>query len=347
MSWAALRWVLLMFLIAPGMEAPLVAHLNQPVKPIKTWVGNSSWYGPGFDGRKTANGERFDSEALTAAHPNLPFGSVVRVVNPRNGKFEIVRINDRGPYQEGREIDVSYRVARKIGLIHSGVSQVKFAKQIADLVGMFKIGNQLFTAAGPAAVKEISALGPGIFLDLKFHDIPNTVAGAVLSSAAMTGVQLVNVHALGGKAMLEAAVQAISAGVPMGADRPRLLAVTVLTSMDQKAMKEVGITGAPKLRVVKLAQLAKRVGVDGVVASVQEARAIRKACGRDFLIVTPGVRPKDSTVEPKSEDQSRKATPTEAIRAGADFLVVGRPIIAAGDPRAAAQAIVEEIGAAK
>lgn len=224
---------------------------------------------------------------------------------------------------------------------------LKFAKQVADLVGMFKIGNQLFTAAGPAAVKEIAALGPGIFLDLKFNDIPNTVAGAVLSSAAMTGVQLVNVHALGGKAMLEAAVQAISAGVPMGADRPRLLAVTVLTSMDQKTMKEVGISGAPKLRVVKLAQLAKKVGVDGVVASVQEARAIRKACGREFLIVTPGVRPKDSTVESKSEDQARKATPTEAIRAGADFLVVGRPIIAASDPRAATQAIVDEIGAAK
>ena len=224
---------------------------------------------------------------------------------------------------------------------------VKFAKQVADLVGMFKIGNQLFTAAGPAAVKEVAALGTGIFLDLKFHDIPNTVAGAVLYSAAMTGVQLVNVHALGGKAMLEAAVQAISAGVPMGADRPRLLAVTILTSMDQKTMKEVGIGGPPKLRVVKLAQLAKKTGVDGVVASVLEARAIRKACGRDFLIVTPGVRPNDSAVESKSEDQARKATPTEAIRAGADFLVVGRPILAAPDPRAAAQAIVEEIAAAK
>jgi orotidine-5'-phosphate decarboxylase len=226
-------------------------------------------------------------------------------------------------------------------------SAVKFAKQIADLVGMFKIGNQLFTAAGPAAVKEIAALGPGVFLDLKFHDIPNTVAGAVLSAAAMTGVQLLNVHALGGKAMLEAAVQAISAGVPMGADRPRLLAVTVLTSMDQKTMKEVGISGAPKLRVVKLAQLARTAGVDGVVASVQEARAIRKACGRDFLIVTPGVRPENSPVEPKPEDQARKATPTEAIRAGADFLVAGRPILAAPDPRAAAQSIVDEIAAAK
>jgi orotidine-5'-phosphate decarboxylase len=235
---------------------------------------------------------------------------------------------------------------------------LKFAKQVADLVGMFKIGSQLFTAAGPAAVKEISALGPGVFLDLKFHDIPNTVAGAVLSSAAMTGVQLVNVHALGGTAMLHAAAQAISAGVPMGADRPRLIAVTVLTSMDAKAIREVGIGGPPKTRVVKLAKLAKSAGVDGVVASVQEARAIRKACGRDFLIVTPGVRPEiksDSSATgsaksrpaARTDDQARTATPTEAIKAGADFLVVGRPITAAPDPRAAAQAIVDEIAAAK
>jgi len=125
MTWAALRWVPLMFLVAPALEAPLVAHLSEPVKPVKVWVGNASWYGPEFNGRKTANGERFDCEALTAAHPNLPFGSIIRIVNLRNGKFELVRINDRGPYQEGREIDVSYRVARKIGLIRSGVSQVR------------------------------------------------------------------------------------------------------------------------------------------------------------------------------------------------------------------------------
>jgi rare lipoprotein A len=123
--WAALRWLPLMFVIAQAMEAPSVARLSNPPKPIKTWVGNASWYGPGFQGRKTANGEVFDTEALTAAHPNLPFGSLVRVVNPRNGKFELVRINDRGPYQEGREIDVSYRVARKLGLIHSGVGRVR------------------------------------------------------------------------------------------------------------------------------------------------------------------------------------------------------------------------------
>ena len=125
MIWAALRWVPLMFLIAPVMEAPLVAHLSEPIKPIKSWVGNASWYGQEFDGKKTANGERFDPESLTAAHPNLPFGSIVRVVNPRNGKYELVRINDRGPYQEGREIDVSYRVARKIGLTHAGVTKVR------------------------------------------------------------------------------------------------------------------------------------------------------------------------------------------------------------------------------
>lgn len=125
MIWAGLRWLPLMFLIAPVMEAPLVAHLSEPAKPIKAWVGNASWYGPDFDGKKTANGEEFDSDALTAAHPNLPFGSIVRVVNPRNGKFELVRINDRGPYQEGREIDVSYRVAQTIGLLHSGVTQVR------------------------------------------------------------------------------------------------------------------------------------------------------------------------------------------------------------------------------
>ena len=224
---------------------------------------------------------------------------------------------------------------------------VKFAKQVADLVGMFKIGSQLFTSAGPEAVRQVAQLGADIFLDLKFHDIPNTVAGAVLASAAMPGVQLVNVHALGGTAMMRAASQAVSAGVPMGADRTRLLAVTVLTSMDHKAIREVGIGGPPKLRVLKLAKLAQKAGVDGVVASVQEAKAIRKACGREFLIVTPGVRPKDKGVGEKTDDQARTATPREAIKAGADFIVVGRPILAAADPRAAAQELVDELAAAK
>jgi orotidine-5'-phosphate decarboxylase len=222
---------------------------------------------------------------------------------------------------------------------------LKFAEKVVDLVGMFKVGSQLFTTAGPEAVRQVAKLGADVFLDLKFHDIPNTVAGAVLASAALPGVQLVNVHALGGSAMLHAAAQAVSAGVPMGADRPRLLAVTLLTSMDAKTIREVGIGGPPNSRVVKLAKLSQKAGVDGVVASVQEAKAIRKACGREFLIVTPGVRPK--TAESKKDDQARTATPREAIRAGADFIVVGRPILTAPDPRAAAQEIVDEIAAAK
>lgn len=256
------------------------------------------------------------------------------------------------PRHSGSQTKVTFDAHPRSSLIvaldfDSLTSAVKFASQVADLVGMFKIGNQLFTAAGPAAVREIAALGPGVFLDLKFHDIPNTVAGAVLSSAAMAGVQLVNVHALGGSAMMKAAAQAISAGVPMGSDRPRLLAVTILTSMDHQAMREAGIGGPPKTRAVKLARLAKKAGVDGVVASVQEAREIRKACGREFLIVTPGVRSKDKTASSKEDDQARTATPAEAIRAGADFLVVGRPILTAADPRAETQAVVEEIAAAK
>jgi orotidine-5'-phosphate decarboxylase len=227
------------------------------------------------------------------------------------------------------------------------LTAVKFAKQVADLVGMFKIGSQLFASAGPEAVRQVSQLGAGIFLDLKFHDIPNTVAGAVLASAGMPGVQLVNVHALGGAAMMRAAAQAVSAVVPMGADRTRLLAVTVLTSMDQKAIGEVGIAGPPSLRAVKLATLAQKAGVDGVVASVEEAKAIRKTCGREFLIVTPGVRPRDKGIGANKDDHARTATPREAIKAGADFIVVGRPILTAADPRAAAQEIVDEIAAAK
>jgi orotidine-5'-phosphate decarboxylase len=220
---------------------------------------------------------------------------------------------------------------------------LRFAEKTADLVGMFKIGSQLFTAEGPGVIAKIAALGAGIFLDLKFHDIPNTVAGAVLAATGLPGVQLINVHALGGRAMLEAAAQAIHAAQPLDADRPRLLAVTLLTSLDQEAMRGVGISGPSRERAVKLARLARKAGVDGVVASVQETRAIRKACGRDFLIVTPGVRPKEAGAHRARDDQARTATPSEAIRAGADYIVVGRPILAAADPRAAAQAILQEI----
>jgi rare lipoprotein A len=125
MTWAAVRWILLMFLFAQGLEAPLVATPSTPIKPLKVWTGIASWYGPRFQGRTTANGEQFDMTALTAAHPTLPFGSLVRVTNPRSGKSQVVRINDRGPFVEGRELDVSYAVANKIGLINGGLVRLR------------------------------------------------------------------------------------------------------------------------------------------------------------------------------------------------------------------------------
>jgi orotidine-5'-phosphate decarboxylase len=203
---------------------------------------------------------------------------------------------------------------------------------------MFKIGKQLFTAEGPRAVASIARLGSPIFLDLKFHDIPNTVAGAVRATASLPGVRLVNVHSLGGLAMMRAAARAAKESP----SRPRVIAVTLLTSMDTREARRVGIAGRLESRVVALARLAQRAGLDGVVASPLEIRAIRRACGPKFLIVTPGVRPAASG----RGDQSRVATPAEAIRAGADYIVVGRPITAARDPRAAAGQILSEMAQA-
>lgn len=220
------------------------------------------------------------------------------------------------------------------------------ARKLVNLGVMFKIGSQLYTTDGPRAVAEIAALGAGIFLDLKFHDIPNTVAGAVLTATGLPGVRFVNVHALGGRAMLEAAAQAVRAGQPLGQDRPKLLAVTILTSMNEKDMREVGIAGRTQSRAVSLARLAKKAGVDGVVASAGEARAIRKACGKDFLIVAPGVRPDVRGRKESKDDQARVATPAKAVRAGVDYVVVGRPITAAPDPSSAARAILEELARA-
>jgi orotidine-5'-phosphate decarboxylase len=181
-------------------------------------------------------------------------------------------------------------------------------------------------------------LGFGIFLDLKFHDIPNTVAGAVASAAKLPGVKLLTLHATGGLAMMRAARQA--AGTKK--NRPALLGVTILTSMDAQTMESVGLAGTPGSRAVALARLAKEGGLDGVVASAHEVAAIREACGADFLIVVPGIRPASGSMD----DQSRVATPADAIRAGASYLVVGRPITSADDPRKAALAIGAEIASA-
>ncbi|MCL4522460.1 MAG: orotidine-5'-phosphate decarboxylase [Acidobacteria bacterium] len=209
------------------------------------------------------------------------------------------------------------------------------ARRLVGLAGIFKIGKQLFTAEGPRAVERIARLGAGIFLDLKFHDIPNTVAGAVRAAAEIPGVRLVNVHALGGREMMRAAARAV-AGKQR---RPNVLGVTLLTSMNEEALSKVGILGPPLKRAVQLARLSKLAGLDGVVASPLEVAAIRRACGEKFLMVVPGIRPGASA----ADDQSRIATPAEAIRAGADYLVVGRPITQAKDPRAAAREILAEI----
>jgi orotidine-5'-phosphate decarboxylase len=207
--------------------------------------------------------------------------------------------------------------------------------RIAGEVGMFKIGSQVFTAAGPDFVRELIARGEKVFLDLKFHDIPNTVAGAV-SAAAGLGVTLVDVHALGGKDMIEAAVGALPA---MGI---RLLAITILTSHHEQTLASIGVAGSVADSVRRLAALAREAGADGVVASPNEVALVREVCGPDFLIVTPGIRPAGAA----RGDQSRTATPAAARAAGADYIVVGRPILEAADPAAAAAAIVRELSTA-
>ena len=222
----------------------------------------------------------------------------------------------------------------------------EIAERLVGFAGMFKIGTQLFTAEGPRAVERLAKLGPGIFLDLKFHDIPHTVAGAVAAAAGLRGVRLINVHALGGLEMMRAAASAL-AGYKRRGSRPKLLGVTVLTSLDAAAMQQAGIAGQPFMRALKLAQLARRAGLDGVVASFHEVASIRRKCGKRFLIVVPGVRPASLRVRGGRDDQARVATPAEAIHAGADCIVVGRPITGARDPRAAAVVILEEISRAQ
>jgi orotidine-5'-phosphate decarboxylase len=208
-------------------------------------------------------------------------------------------------------------------------------ERLSGHVGMFKVGSQLFTEVGPEFVRYLVARGQKVFLDLKYHDIPNTVANAV-SRAAHLGVSLMTLHALGGKAMLEAAAGALPA---MGA---RLLAITILTSHDEETLGEIGLDGSIEDAVRRFALLAREARVDGVVASPHEVKRIREACGPDFLVVTPGIRP----VGAVKDDQARAATPAAALAAGADYLVVGRPIIEAGDPVAASRSIVAEMGRA-
>jgi orotidine-5'-phosphate decarboxylase len=214
-----------------------------------------------------------------------------------------------------------------------GVEEARsLAMALRGRVGMFKVGSQLFTAAGPDFVRELVDHGDGVFLDLKFHDIPNTVARAVESARAL-GVSLVTVHAVGGSSMLAGAAKALDGSTT------RLLAITVLTSHDDASLRELGIDRSVERQVLAMARLAREAGVHGVVASPNEVAAIRGACGPDLLIVTPGIRPTGAA----SDDQARAATPAAALSAGADYLVIGRPITRATDPGAAADAIVASL----
>ena len=219
------------------------------------------------------------------------------------------------------------------------------ARELVNLlrseVGMFKVGSQLFTAAGPGVVRDIVRSGHQVFLDLKFHDIPNTVAAAAVEATRL-GVTILNVHAGGGPEMMKRTAEAVSeVAAREGLSRPAIIAVTVLTSTDASTLRAVGVTNAPEAQVLELALLAAKSGMDGLVASALEAPVIRSADPQPgFLIVTPGIRPSGIVLN----DQKRVTTPAAAIRAGADYLVVGRPITSAKDPVLAARMIVAEIG---
>jgi orotidine-5'-phosphate decarboxylase len=229
--------------------------------------------------------------------------------------------------------------------VETGDRALDLAARLKGVAGGFKIGSRLFTLEGPSLVRRLADTGTRVFLDLKFHDIPNTVAQAV-ESAVMTGAWMINVHASGGIAMMQAAAAAAAAAAARsGRQPPLVIGVTVLTSTDEATLRSTGV-GRPLLdQVVALARMARDAGLHGVVASPLETAAIRQACGADFAIVTPGIRGAAAGVE--KNDQARTMGPAEAVRAGASYIVVGRPIIAAADPGSAAAAIVEEMGGAK
>jgi len=221
----------------------------------------------------------------------------------------------------------------------TGEPALALARRLDPLQCRLKVGKELFTAAGPELVRALSGMGFKVFLDLKFHDIPSTVANACRAAAGL-GVWMLNVHACGGERMMRAAREAIDASALDPVQRPLLIAVTVLTSMTRSDLAGVGLDLEPYQQAMRLAHLSAACGLDGVVCSAQEAKAIKAACGRNLRCVTPGIRPAGSA----PGDQARIMTPAEAITAGADDLVIGRPITAAPDPAAALAAILCEIG---
>lgn len=220
---------------------------------------------------------------------------------------------------------------------------IQIVKKLKGRFGLVKVGNQLFTSVGPAGVKKLAPLVPGIFLDLKFCDIPNTVSKAVSAAARLPKIKLLTLHTTGGFEMMRAAKEALAGAK----DAPTLLGVTVLTSLDDARMARIGLQGPLTARVQELARLAKEAGMGGVVASPHEFPALRPIVGNDMLLVAPGVRPATGVAQTAAHDQARVATPGEAIRLGANFLVVGRAITSAPEPAKAADAILEEMEAAR
>ena len=215
----------------------------------------------------------------------------------------------------------------------------KIVDKLCNVVKIFKIGSELFTAAGPAAIKMVHKKKCKVFLDLKFHDIPNTVANAA-EVATSLGVFMFNVHAHGGRTMMREASQSVEkAAKKFKMPKPLVIGVTVLTSLDEDDLKELGIKRFLKDQALYLARMAKEFGLDGVVASAQEAKRIKQVCGENFVVVCPGIRPAGAEVA----DQKRIMTPKEAIAQGADFLVMGRPILEAKNPLKVAREVVEEI----
>ena len=223
--------------------------------------------------------------------------------------------------------------------VQAPTKALELVNELHSVAGMFKVGSQLFTSTGPRIVRDIIALGSKVFLDLKFHDIPHQVAGAARSAAEL-GVSLFTIHASGGSEMMRRAVESVDEVAQRGGTRSRILAISVLTSIDARILSQIGVTSSPEESVLRLVRLAESSGVDGVVASPQEISTIRQAVKTpDFLVVTPGIRPATTA----SEDQKRVATPAAAISAGASYLVVGRPITGASDPLAAAHEIIADM----